>query len=158
MGREEPADPGELRALPRYQDTIGAVLIGAKEAVLAPLRPVLRKYAVTEPQWRVMRIVEDCAADDATGIAEVGSLLPPSVSRILRELEQRKLIVRRSDAGDRRRAIITLSPTGSVIVRQISHEMAEILQSHLHPFEAARVERLIFELRALTAAFQPGDH
>src|SRR5690606_6822697 len=126
---EEMADPALMRELPRYPDTLGAVLIGAKEAVLAPLRPVLRKYDVTEPQWRVMRIVEDCAAEDATGIAEVGLLLPPSISRILRELEQRKLILRRLDTVDRRRAIITLSPTGSVIVKQISHEMAEILES-----------------------------
>ena len=77
-----------IRKLPRFEQTISAVLIGAKEAVLAPMRPKLREYNITEPQWRVLRVINDRGATDASGLAEVGLLHAPSVTRILRNLRR----------------------------------------------------------------------
>jgi len=140
--------------LPPYERTIGAVLIGAKEAVIAPLRPILRKFNVTEPQWRVLRVIDDRAPTDATGIAEIGVLRAPSVTRILKELEERKLIVRKPDVNDRRRMLVALSPAGREIVASTSHTMVRILQEYSDRFGMERLERLSDELRALSEAVQ----
>ena len=146
----------EMRELPPYEYTLGATLIGAKEAVIAPLRPVLRKYSVTEAQWRVMRVINDRVAIDATRIAEVGSIRAPSVSRILRELNQRRLILCQPDDHDRRRTLIALSSAGKEIVRRTSHEMAGILESRARLFGADRMDRLIHELQALMVMLERG--
>ena len=77
-----------IRKLPPFEQTMGATLLIAKEAVLAPMRPKLREYDITEPQWRVLRVINDRGAADASGLAEVGLLHAPSVTRILKELER----------------------------------------------------------------------
>ena len=75
-----------IRKLPPFEQTLGAILLSAKEAVLAPMRPTLREYNITEPQWRVLRVINDRVAADASGLAEVVLLHAPSVTRILKEL------------------------------------------------------------------------
>jgi len=127
-------------------------LIRAKESVIAPLRPILREYNITEPQWRVMRVIDDRAATDATGIAEVGLLRAPSVTRILKELEERGLIVREIDPRDRRRTLVALSAEGSEIVTATSQIMMRIMRDYSDRFGAERLERLADELRALSTA------
>lgn len=145
---------GGIRKLPPFEQTIGAILIEAKEAVVAPLRPILREYNITEPQWRVLRVVNDRAPTDATGVAEVCLLHAPSVTRILKDLEARKLLVREPDPHDRRRSLISLSPEGREIVRVTSRVMVRILREYANRFGVERLSRLSDDLRALSAAIK----
>ena len=133
---------------------MGAVLLIAKEAVLAPMRPKLREYSITEPQWRVLRVVNDRGAADATGLAEAGLLHAPSVTRILKELEARKLIVRQSDPNDRRRSLVALTPAGGEVVKDISREVLRVMREYSDRFGPERLGRLADELRALSAAIR----
>jgi homoprotocatechuate degradation regulator HpaR len=133
---------------------MGAVLLVAKESVLAPMRPKLREYAITEPQWRVLRVINDRGAADATGLAEVSLLHAPSVTRILKELEARELIARQPDANDRRRSLVALTPEGHRVVREISREVLRLMGEHSERFGTERLERLADELRALSAALK----
>ncbi|WEK46337.1 MAG: MarR family transcriptional regulator [Candidatus Andeanibacterium colombiense] len=126
----------------------------AREAVLAPLRPVLREHNITEPQWRVMRVINERGAADATGLAEVGLLHAPSVTRILKELEERGLVVREPDANDRRRMLIALSEEGRELVKSTARPMVRILREYSDRFGAERLERLANELRALSAVIK----
>ncbi len=138
--------------LPPYEETIGAVLIGANERVIAPLRPVLRKHNITEPQWRVMRVVNDRWPTHATEIAQISQLRAPSVTRILQELDERGLVVREADVGDRRRRLVSLSDEGRRLVETTSRVMVGILDEYADLFGARRLARLSEELRALSAA------
>ncbi|MBN8819366.1 MAG: MarR family transcriptional regulator [Sphingomonas sp.] len=158
-GRNEAAEAskGGVHRLPPFAQSLGAVLIDAKESVIAPLRLTLRDYNITEPQWRVMRVINDGAATDATGIAEVSLLRAPSVTRILRELEARKLIVRETDAQDRRRSLVVLSPQGREIVETSLRKMIPILRQYADRFGQDRLDRLAEELRALSAALKGAE-
>jgi len=140
--------------MPPFEQSLGAVLLSAKEAVLAPLRPILREYNITEPQWRVLRVINDRGATDATGLSETSLLHAPSVTRILKDLEARGLIVRESDANDRRRTLLALSPAGRDVVKGTSRSMMRILREYSGRFGADRLERLADELRALSAAIK----
>jgi homoprotocatechuate degradation regulator HpaR len=142
------------RKMPPFEQSLGATLIAAKETVIAPLRPILREYRVTEPQWRVMRVINDRGATDATGLAEVGLLHAPSVTRILKDLEERKLVTRELDANDRRRTLVALTPEGREIVKVISRQVVLIMREYSDRFGAQRLERLINEMRALSAAIK----
>lgn len=83
--------------LPRYTESIAGSLLAAREAVMAPIRPHLRASNVTEQQWRVLRVLADATSLDARGIAEAALLYAPTVTRILKELGERKLIIRHID-------------------------------------------------------------
>jgi len=133
---------------------MGATLLVAKEAVLAPMRPKLREYDITEPQWRVLRVINDRGAADATGLAEVGLLHAPSVTRILKDLETRKLIVRQPDPNDRRRSLVVLTEEGREVVKDISRQVLRVMREHSARFGAQRLERLADELRALSAVIK----
>lgn len=143
-----------VRKLPPFEQSLAAIVLSAKEAVIAPMRPKLREFKITEPQWRVMRVINDRAATDATELAEVGLLHAPSVTRILKELEERKLIVREPDANDRRRTLVALSPEGREVVKVISRHVLYIMRQYADRFEPDRLERLTNELRSLTAAIK----
>jgi homoprotocatechuate degradation regulator HpaR len=130
------------------------VLLAANEAVITPLRPTLRDHDITEPQWRVLRVINDRGATDATDLAAVGLLHAPSVTRILRELEGRGLIVREPDLNDRRRMVVALTPEGREFVKDISRTMLGVMREYSDRFGADRLERLADELRALSAAIK----
>jgi homoprotocatechuate degradation regulator HpaR len=143
-----------VRKIPMFERSIAAALIKAEETVLAPMRPKLREYGITEPQWRVMRVINERGATYATGLAEVALLHAPSVTRILQELEDRKFILRELDASDRRRALVTLTPEGKEIVRTISRHVARIIGEYADRFGAQRLDKLVSELRALSTAIK----
>lgn len=126
----------------------------AREAVLAPLRPILRDHNITEPQWRVLRVINERTATDATGLAEVGLLHAPSVTRILKELEERGLVVREPDPDDRRRMVIGLSAAGREVIKSTARPMVRILREYSERFGADRLERLMNELQALSAVIK----
>lgn len=144
----------KIRKLPPFEQSIAAIMLGAKEAVIAPMRPKLREHGITEPQWRVMRVINDRGATDATGLAEVGLLHAPSVTRILKELEARGLIVRELDANDRRRTLVDLSPDGRDMVKVISRHVLRVMREYSDRFGAERLDRLINDLKALSAAIK----
>lgn len=143
-----------IRKLPPYEQTISAALISAKEAVLSPMRPRLRENFITEPQWRVMRVLNDRGSTDATGVAEVALLHPPSVTRVLKELEARGIVVREVDPDDKRRAMAILTPKGRELIREIARDVRRVMNEYADRFGTERLERLLTELRAMTAAIK----
>lgn len=142
------------RKMPPFEQSIAAIMISAQEAVLAPMRPKLREHDITEPQWRVMRVLQDRGSTDATRLSDVGLLHAPSVTRILKDLEERKFVVREPDRHDLRRTLVALTPQGREIVKIISREVLRIMREYSDRFGAQRLERLEDELRALSAAIK----
>ena len=142
------------RKIPPFEQSIAAIVLGTKEAIIAPMRPKLREHGITEPQWRVMRVINDRGPTDATGLAEVGLLHAPSVTRILKELERRGLIVRTADVNDRRRTLVDLSPEGREMVKVISRDVMRILGIYQELFGEDRLCGLLAEMQALSGAIQ----
>ena len=143
-----------LRKLPPFEQSLAAIVLSAKESVIAPMRPKLREFNITEPQWRVMRVLNDRGATDATCLSDVSLLHGPSVTRILKDLEERKLVVREPDANDKRRALVVLTPDGRDIVKVISRDVLRVMRAYSERFGEQRLERLTNELRALSAAIK----
>src|SRR5271168_1652548 len=71
-------------------------LLRAREAVMRQFRPSLRSHGLTEQQWRILRALATVDAIEVTELARMAFLLGPSLSRILRDLDARQLIERRT--------------------------------------------------------------
>jgi homoprotocatechuate degradation regulator HpaR len=143
-----------LRKLPPFEQSLAAIVFSAKESVIAPMRPKLRELNITEPQWRVMRVLNERGATDATCLSDVSLLHGPSVTRILKDLEERKLVVRAPDAHDKRRTVVALTPEGRDMVKDISRDVLRLMREYSKRFGAARLAGLADELRALSAAIK----
>lgn len=104
---------GRLRAFNR---SLPMALLRAREAVMQQFRPHLHGYGITEQQWRVLRALTSVETIEILELANATFLLPPSLSRILKGLEERALIVRRTSDVDQRRGLVSISPTGRAVI------------------------------------------
>lgn len=88
------------------------LLLATREEIMAYFRPVFRENELTEQQWRIIRSLYE-NGDMAVGdLGERCYILSPSIAGILRRMREAKLITKRIDKGDARRAVISLTETG----------------------------------------------
>lgn len=90
------------------QQSMPIALSRAREAVMAHFRPLLAERGYTEQQWRVLRVLNEEGPLDATSLARHAALLLPSLTRILKVLEDKGAILREANPTDGRRSLITL--------------------------------------------------
>jgi homoprotocatechuate degradation regulator HpaR len=95
-------------------------LLRAREAVMRQFRPSLRRHGLTEQQWRILRALSGVDAIEVTELAHLACLLGPSLSRILRDLEARQLIERRTAKADLRRGLVSISQRGLKLIELVA--------------------------------------
>lgn len=144
-------------ALARTGRTLPMALLRARETVMDRFRPLLHKYDVTEQQWRVIRVLDEADAMDASELAKGASILAPSLSRIIKTLEARGLIDIRKDESDRRRTLVSLSPAGSEFLAQAAPESAAIYAEIEGIIGQDRIEDLIDEIDMLITRLSDQD-
>ena len=110
---------------------------------MAPIRDMLRASGLTEQQWRVLRILSEFGPQDLTQIAKQACLLMPSLSRIIRNLEQNGLVIRASDAKDRRRQTVVISPAGQQLIDDNLLQATQIAANYQDQLGAERYELLL---------------
>lgn len=96
-------------------------LLRAREAVMGRFRPTLREYDLTEQQWRVLRALSSAPGPlRPSEIAQLTFISMPSLSRLLRTLEARRIIRRAADAADLRSAQLSMTGSGRALVAAIA--------------------------------------
>jgi homoprotocatechuate degradation regulator HpaR len=148
-------DDPDLAPLPPMAKSLPVRLLRAREAVMTRLRPVLRAHAVTEQQWRVLCTVHDLQETEITALAERVFLLPPSLSRILRDLEGRGLILRRASMQDQRRALVSVTAEGEALIRRVEPFLQEMRLEIRKLYGIQRLRALVEMLDGLEAVLGP---
>ena len=110
---------------------------------MAPIRDMLRASGLTEQQWRVLRILSEFGPQDLTQIARQACLLMPSLSRIIRNLAQNGLVIRASDAKDRRRQTVVISPAGQQLIDDNLLQATQIAANYQDQLGSERYELLL---------------
>ena len=95
-------------------------LMRAREAVMRHFRPSLRAHGLTEQQWRILRALSSIDTIEVTDLAHVAYLLGPSLSRILRDLEGRRLIERKTVKSDLRRGTVSITAKGLKLIEAVA--------------------------------------
>jgi homoprotocatechuate degradation regulator HpaR len=153
--------PGAPRRPPMpFPQTLPAVLMRAREAVMGRVRPTLKAYEVTEPQWRVLRTLSALDEIEVTQLAELVFLLPSSLSRILRDLGERGLIQRRTSDADLRRGLVSISEKGMDLIQAALPHVARTNDEIEEAYGAARLaqlRRLLSELEQALGGAQPEE-
>ena len=103
-----------------FSKSLPMSLLRAREAVMKQFRPSLRRHGLTEQQWRILRALAAVDAVEVTELARVAFLLGPSLSRILRDLEARQLIERRTAKADLRRGVVSISQKGLRLIELVA--------------------------------------
>lgn len=105
--------PFTHRNLPR-------LLLQARESLMAHTRPSLREHALSDQQWRVLRVLGEHGAVDTGRVAREAFILGPSLTGVLARMERDGLIQRYRDAADQRRTVVEATPRGRKLVKRLS--------------------------------------
>ena len=135
--------------LREFSRSLPMALLRAREAVMRHFRPSLRTFDMTEQQWRVLRALSAVSEIEVTELANATFLLPPSLSRILRDLEHRGLTRRRSSAKDMRLVLVSISTAGLRLIEEAGVYSEQIYAEMTKRFGAARLAELMELLREL---------
>lgn len=135
-----------------FSRSLPMALLRAREAVMRQFRPVLRAHDLTEQQWRILRALSAVEQIEASELARATYLLGPSLSRILRDLEARDLIRRRSPASDLRRALVSIAPAGLSLIAAVAPRSEAIYAEMTRRYGAGKLEALQQLLGELEAA------
>jgi homoprotocatechuate degradation regulator HpaR len=127
-------------------------LLRAREAVMRQFRPSLRRHDLTEQQWRILRALAAIDAIEVTELARTAFLLGPSLSRILRDLDARGLIERKSAKTDLRRGVISISEKGLKLMEIVAPSSEAIYAAITKRYGARKLAELQQMLGALEAS------
>ena len=117
-------------------------LLRARDAVMRQFRPSLRNHGLTEQQWRILRALTAVEAIEVTELARMAFLLGPSLSRILRDLEARQLVERKTAVVDQRRAVVSISAKGLKLIEAVAPTSEAIYAEITRRFGARRLSEL----------------
>jgi homoprotocatechuate degradation regulator HpaR len=139
-----PAGPAAGRRVPMrdFSRSLPMSLLRAREAVMRQFRPSLRSHGLTEQQWRILRALAAVDAIEVTELAHVAFLLGPSLSRILRDLEARRLIERKVRKADLRRAVVSISAKGIKLIEAVAPSSEAIYAAITKRYGARKLAEL----------------
>jgi homoprotocatechuate degradation regulator HpaR len=142
--------PAERRIPMRdFSRSLPMSLLRAREAVMKQFRPSLRRHGLTEQQWRILRALAAVDAIEVTELARVAFLLGPSLSRILRDLDARQLIERRTAKADLRRGVVSISQRGLKLIELVAPTSEAIYAAITQRYGAQKLAELQDMLAAL---------
>lgn len=143
--------------LPRNtRRSLPIALLRAREALMSHFRPMLAEHDITEQQWRVIRILAEAGTVDASDMADRAFILAPSLTRIIRSLEERGIIDKAKDDNDGRRVLLKITPAGLAIIEEVAPESRLIYDRLEKRFGRERIE-LLLDLLDEVAAFNGND-
>lgn len=143
----------------RERRSLAIGLLRAREAVMSHFRPILAAHDVTEQQWRVIRTLSEAGTLDATEVADKAFILAPSLTRMIKSLEERGFITKHKDEADGRRVLLKLAPPGRAIIDEVMPDSRRVYAEIDARFGADRIDDLLDmldELAALKLDGKPG--
>jgi homoprotocatechuate degradation regulator HpaR len=164
---KRPADPANgsasaARQVPMrdFSRSLPMSLLRAREAVMRQFRPNLREHGLTEQQWRILRALASIEAAEVTELARTAFLLGPSLSRILRDLEARNLIERKTAKADQRRSMVSISREGVKLMALVAPSSEAIYAEITQRFGArklAELQEMLGQLEVCLASVDASD-
>lgn len=148
----------ERRRLRGFSDSLPMALLKAREAVMRHFRPTLRHFDLTEQQWRVLRALSGSEPNDLGQLSQKTFLLGPSLSRMLKDMEERGLVLRRADEDDLRVGRVSLAPAGAALIEEVgaySEAIYAELASRIGAERIAAALELSREIEARLGAGEP---
>jgi homoprotocatechuate degradation regulator HpaR len=142
------------RPLRRIDDSLAICLLRAREAVMNRFRPLLKRHDLTEQQWRVLRVLAEFGRCDAGSVAQSSCIHPASLSRILRTLDGRGLLITNTSMTDSRRVEVALTETGREVFAHVAPESEAIYRRIESEIGAGGLERALRSIRSLTTALK----
>ncbi|KEF94999.1 hypothetical protein K883_05184 [Mycobacterium sp. TKK-01-0059] len=141
--------------------SVDAIAGALEQSTLLVIRQLLdrREMSLTASDV-LLRLDTDGPARLST-LATAAALSQPSMTQLVQRFERRGLVTRTSDPSDRRAVLITITDTGSEMVRQrrrfVRHQLSELV-TRLQPDERVVLELASRVMLPLISRLNDSDH
>jgi DNA-binding MarR family transcriptional regulator len=110
------------------------------------------EFDLTAQQYNLLRLLRATHPDAVPTLSLVDQLVSraPNVTRMLDQLEERDLIVRRRSTEDRRTVYVGITEAGLALLRQIAEPLQECHErqlGHLSPSDLKQLGQLLLKAR-----------
>lgn len=134
-------------------NAIGYIIETTEQALKRGLRQRFREagFDITPYQWVILYRLWEREGRNQSELAEVSLKDRATVTRILDVMEQRGLVVRKTDSSDRRTYNVFLTPLGKKLKTQLPRIVAAYLEEFtqgIDPQELAIAQRVLRQVRA----------
>ena len=137
------------KAMVKTDRSLPIALLRAREKVMGPFREMLSESGISEQKWRVLRVVDESGPVAQARIAEAACLMLPSLTRILKSMEQDGYLSREIAENDRRTTMVSLTDKGRALIAQHSRKSKEIAENLARDFGRERLDKLLDLLEEL---------
>lgn len=134
--------PEEQGRASAEQESLTIQLLRTREALMQHFRPMLSARDVSETQWRVLRSLYERGEMEASELAHVSAIMAPSLTRMLKVLEERGLIATSRHPTDGRRVLISISEKGREFMLEALPEMQKIYRMLSLAIDSERMREL----------------
>ena len=128
----------------------GFLLRRAHQISAAVFEDECRAVGLTPAQFGVLTILRATPGLDQSSLARALGFDKVTVLRVLRGLEERKLVERATAEGNRRKLSLRLTPVGQALMRRAHEPADQACQRLMAPLAPEQREQLIGLLRLLT--------
>ncbi|MCC7048010.1 MAG: winged helix-turn-helix transcriptional regulator [Alphaproteobacteria bacterium] len=147
-------DAAPLPATPTASDyaleqQIGHLLRRAHQRATAIFLARIGEPELTPTQWAALVKLRDTDGASQNHLGRLTAMDPATIQGVVRRLEDRKLIERAGDPGDRRRSLLKLSREGAALVDRLKANATAISRATLEPLDARERAELLRLLKAL---------
>jgi DNA-binding MarR family transcriptional regulator len=124
--------------------------------VIRVIRAQMRRHrslTLSVPQFRALVFIGDNPGTSLSQVAEFVGITLPSASALVDGLVQRKLVLRESDTGDRRRITLNLTTRGQQDIAEARDHTQDYLAEHLAALPEAERETVAEAMGILRGVF-----
>jgi len=107
------------------------LMLQAREAPMAPVRPILNENGVTEQQWRIVRALLMQGPLEPRQLCELCQISSPSIVGVLLRMEEAGLVDRERMPDDQRRVRVSVTTRG----RQLGRRMIPAIEERYASIE-----------------------
>ncbi len=141
----------QIQPLRRTRRSLPIALLRARETVMGPIREMLSQSDINEQKWRVLRVLDERGPCELTQVAKDACILLPSLTRIIRAMEEEGLATRATDPEDRRKTIASITDAGRALIVAHLAESNAIFARLERDFGHEKLEELLDLLDELQA-------
>lgn len=134
----------------KFEDSLPLQLLRAREATMMFFRPLLNENSLTEQQWRILRALFNYPQIESKELASHCCILSPSLTGILKRLEQQGYIVRRKCSEDQRRTLVSLSESARELIEGLSPEVEARYDAFVSRYSEEKLQELMKMLKEVS--------
>ncbi len=102
-----------------FDRSLPMMLYRTLDAVMPRFRSIFSQFGLTEPQWRILRLLWERDGRALSDLSAASLISPPSLVGVIDRLERDGLVARRRSSKDRRVVHVCLSVAGKALEDQV---------------------------------------